>query len=78
MFEKLVELAREAKAAGMDKLGIGCLWERLRWYERVERINRDGSGWLLNDHYRSRYVRLMIAKHPEFRGFFELRELKAE
>ena len=38
---------------------------------------RSIGDYKLNDHYRSRYVRLIIEKHPELEGFFELRELKA-
>lgn len=74
---KLVELAREARAAGMKKCGISLLWERARWYWSVE---THGDDYKLNNLFRSRYARLMEQLYPdEFgNGFFETRQLKAE
>jgi hypothetical protein len=61
-------------ARGHTKLGIGMLNEVLRWqYGR----QTQGDVYKLNDHYRSRYVRLMIERHPEWDDVFETRQLTA-
>lgn len=73
---KLVELAREVKTRG-KRCGIRTLWEKMRWAFEIERDADDE--WKLNDHYHSRFARLIVETHPdEFDGFFELRQLKAE
>jgi hypothetical protein len=61
--------------AGHSRLGIGMLWERLRWVLHVEVTGNPVPR--LNDHHRSRYVRLMIQRHPEWSSVFELRELRS-
>ncbi len=76
VFDKLLELARVVKATNRPKFAIGCLWERLRWYEKIERTDQCGEAFELNDHFRSRYVRLLIERYPEFDGVFELRKLR--
>lgn len=76
VFAKLVELAREVKARG-KRCGIRTLWEKMRWAFEIERDADDE--FKLNDHYHSRYVRLIVDTLPdEFGGFFELRQLKSE
>jgi uncharacterized protein YicC (UPF0701 family) len=78
VYELLLRFARELKARGMDRGAIEMLWQRVRWFCQVERDEAE-SDFKLNDHFRSRYVRMMIADHPEeFGGFFELRRLRAE
>lgn len=72
----LVELIVFLQAKGRRKLGIGMLWEHLRWQVFISTTDAS-SGFKLNDHYRSRYVRLLVEQHPEFAGLFELRELRA-
>lgn len=75
VFNHLVRLAREVKSTGLKRCGISLLWERLRWFYWIE---CDASEkYRMNDNYRSRFVRLLIDKHPEFKGFFKLRRLRA-
>ena len=71
----LERLTDQALSAGMRRIGIGFLWERMRWTMRVER--RSGEDYKLNNNYRSRYVRLLIELHPEWESVFETRELRA-
>lgn len=71
LYGELVRLAREAKAAGAEKLGIRQLWERLRWWLRFE-VKRDGD-YRLNDHLTAHYSRLIMQREPDLAGFFETR-----
>lgn len=71
----LVRFAREAHAAGRSRIGIGALWERLRWYSSVETVN--GEPFKLNDNFRSRYARLLAEENPELAHLFETRKLRA-
>lgn len=55
------------------RIGIGMLFEVLRWqYGRTV-----GDDFKLNNNFRSRYVRLLIAHHPEWADAFETRTLRA-
>jgi hypothetical protein len=75
VYAKLVELAGELKARGFRRYGIASLFERLRWHFVVD---RGADDFKLNNNYRSRYSRKLMEEHPEFSGFFETRELKAQ
>jgi len=74
---ELMKLARRARARGVARLGIRMLWERLRWQLTVETYDPAGTPFKLNDHYHSRYVRLLCEQDPELGRLFELRELRA-
>lgn len=67
-----VRLADDWVARGRKRIGIGMLTEVLRWQYGRKTV---GDDFRLNNNYRSRYVRLMIAEHPRFEGVFETREL---
>jgi hypothetical protein len=72
VYAKLVELSRTAKRAGHERLGIRTLWERLRWFFKIE--VRSDDDFKLNDHYTSYYSRLIMQREPDLAGFFEIRE----
>jgi hypothetical protein len=70
----LERLTTDYLERGAKKVGIGMLTEVLRWqYSRSTR----GEIFKLNNSYRSRYVRLMVERHPEWDDVFETRELTA-
>lgn len=75
VYRELVVLARRARAAGRARIGIGMLWEVLRW-ERTLAGVEDGM-WKLNNSFRSRYARLIGQREPDLVDVFETRELKA-
>lgn len=76
VYRTLVRLVEEWLTTGRKRLAIGALWERLRWDLGIQTSSDDGFG--LNDHYRSRYARLLTQNHPEWpTGLFELRRLRA-
>ena len=74
VYENLVRLTRQAVQNGRRRIGIGMLFEVLRWNYVM---SSSGSDFKLNNNYRSHYVRLIIKLHPEWAGMFELRELRA-
>lgn len=73
VYDGLVRLALEARAAGRAKYGIAALVEVLRW----SRMTTTGEDFKLNNDYRSRYARLIMENVPELADFFEVREVKA-
>ncbi|MFE5089476.1 hypothetical protein [Streptomyces sp. NPDC056638] len=70
----LETLTADAIERGFQRIGIGMLFELLRY--RYGEATR-GDEFRLNNNFRSRYVRLLIEDHPEWRSFFELRALRA-
>lgn len=72
VYVELLRLAREAKARGVRKFGIGMLFEVLRW-NGTDTASRD---FKLNNDFRSRYAR-MIDGEQDLAGFFDLRELRS-
>jgi hypothetical protein len=75
VYAELARLARQAIARGHHRIGIRMLWEVMRWNLTVEVSAADE--FRLNDHYHSRYARLLMAREPDLRGIFELRTLKS-
>ena len=73
VLESFERLTRDWLARGRKRMGIGMLTEVLRW-QHGRRTT--GDEFQLNNNYRSRYVRLMIERHPEWETVFETRELK--
>jgi len=71
---RLVALARKAKRRGR-KVGIGALWEVMRWSFWMD---DDVEEFKLNNNYRSRYARLLMAQYPDLAGFFETRRLTSK
>jgi hypothetical protein len=74
VYVKLVELARQVKASGLNTYGIEGLFARLRWYYSFETT---GDPFKLNNSYRSRYVRLIMDTESDLKGFFHTRTLIA-
>lgn len=73
VYAALVREARVLLARGHKRLGVGMLWEVLRWQRMLH--TTDPAGWKLNNNHRSRYARLMMEQEPDLRGVFETREL---
>ncbi|MDH6624432.1 hypothetical protein M2271_002234 [Streptomyces sp. LBL] len=60
---------------GATRVGIGMLFEVLRWRYATA---TEGDEFRLNNNFRSRYVRLLIERHPEWAGAFEVRSLRTD
>ncbi len=78
VYDGLLKLARQADDApyaGRTSIGIGMLFEVLRWSWHIDGLPDDAEEWKLNNNYRSRYARLIMARNPDLDGLFELRKL---
>ena len=75
VYAELVQLCREARARGNEKLGIRLVSEVARWNLTIM-TNDPTSDFKLNDHYHSRYARLIMEQEKDLVGIFELRRLK--
>lgn len=74
VYDELVALARQGVRAGAHKLGIGMLFEVLRWNVA---LRTGGDEFKLNNNYRSYYARLIMVNEPDLVGVFETRQLHA-
>lgn len=74
VFRKFRELAEQIRASGWTRYSADALLHRIRWHYHVEKGDR---AFLINDHWSSRYARLLIDIDPSFQGFFELRRLRS-
>lgn len=71
------EIERRALAlqrVGAVRVGIGAIVEAMR-YDYA--LRTEGDDYKLNNNFRSRYARLLVADHPELRDVVELRELRS-
>lgn len=75
VFETLVKLARQAKAAGQTKYGVAALFEVMRWQHAMEK--RPGEPFKLCNGYRAFYARLVMSSCADLAGFFDIREQRA-
>lgn len=74
VYDELVALARKWKQAGHRHVGISMLFELIRWSRGLSTV---GDTFRLNNSYRSRYARLIMAQEADLRDFFETRELRS-
>lgn len=75
VYERLVALARQARARGRDKLGMKMLFEVVRWEHT---LRTDDPEFKLNNNYTAFYARLIMAREPDLRGIFDTREQRHE
>lgn len=75
VLESLIQIAREYRSAGRERIGVKALVEILRWH--MSQKTR-GDHFKLNNSYTSRYARLIVEKAPDLDGMIELRELRAQ
>ena len=72
VYAKLVELARGLAARGHRKIGIGMLFEVVRWHHYMQTSD---PVFKLNNNHRSRYARLIMRSEPDLSTIFDLRAL---
>lgn len=75
VYDAFVALTEDWIRRGHTRIGIKMLAEVLRW--QYGRKTADSSSFKLNNVFPSRYVRRMLAEHPEWADVFETRELKS-
>ena len=76
VYKTLVALARKWAQAGHDKCSIDMLFHLLRW-EYGTSTSGD-SGFRLNDHFTSRYARLISANEPDLADLFNTRSIRSD
>lgn len=67
---KLCRVWRERR--GDTKLGIGMLWEVMRWNLTLR--TETGEPFKLNNNHRSFYARKLMAHEPDLRDVFDTRK----
>jgi hypothetical protein len=76
VYTRLVEMARRWKTmTGESKVGIGMLFEVLRWDSGTKVATQEP--FKLSNDFRSRYSRLIMENEPDLRGVFNTRQLEA-
>ena len=75
VYALIVMYARQVKAAGRQHYSMDCIFHRVRWHVHIE--TRSDDDFKLNDHYTSRYARMVMENEPDLADFFELRLLKS-
>lgn len=73
VYDELVALARRWKHGGHHRVGIGMLWEVLRWNRALAGVG--DAAFKMNNSYRSRYARLIMRQEADLVDFFEIRAL---
>jgi hypothetical protein len=76
IYEMIVRFCRDVrKYNAKRRTSIDLIWGRLRWELSIE-VNPMGlEDYKLNNDFRSRYARLVMAQEPDLDGIFEVREL---
>lgn len=75
VYRALVSLARQWKDAGHERCSMDMLFHRLRWDYGIE---TRGDTFRLNDHFTSRYARLISANEPDLAPMFATRQLRGD
>jgi hypothetical protein len=75
VYRHLVELARAYVERGMKRLSIDHLFHLVRW--RMHEKTGGDELFKLNDHFTSRYARLIEDREPDLRGLFHNRHLRS-
>jgi len=76
VYDLFLAFAQDVMAVGHEHYSADAILHRIRWHYDVN-TNRD-EGFKINDHFTSRYARLLMKLDHRFEGFFELRQLKSE
>lgn len=74
IYDELVALARDLRDRGYTKLGIGMLFEVLRW-RRMKLTVASEHAFKLNNNFRAYYARLIMEREPDLDGAFDTRRL---
>jgi len=75
VYDRLRVLALDLVRSGKTRVGIGMLWEVLRW--QYARATTTDDGLRLNNNHRSRYARMLADREPELAEAFETRRLRS-
>lgn len=73
--DRLIAMTRTLMLKGHKRVGIGMLFEVLRWNHLQSTV---GDPFKLNNNYRAYYVRLIEQRCPDMVGLFEKRRSAAD
>ena len=76
VYSELVAQARLLKERGVKQIGIGLLYERLRWLQTIATAGADK--FKLNNDFRALYSRLIMGQESDMKDFFKVRERTEE
>jgi hypothetical protein len=84
VYEMFVHFMKELLRRGHRRISPNFIVDRIRWEMMAPTIATPGSGWhvaagkpfKINDHFASRYARLVIKRHPAAAKVIELREIR--
>ena len=76
VFKNLEALAEKLIRKGQKHIGIGYLFEILRYEQFISTVDSN-SDFTLNNSYRSRYARLLLERHPEWNDIIHTRALRS-
>lgn len=77
VYEALVHLARQLqKRRNMSKIGIGMLYEVLRWNYYMTTDSEDD--YKLSNDFRACYARKIMAEEPDLKGIFATKQSIAD
>lgn len=75
VYRQLRKMALSLVHRGYSHIGIGMLWETLRYHSMLGSTAAEDP-FRLNDHMRSRYARLLMDQEAELADVFETRRLR--
>jgi hypothetical protein len=76
VYSKLVEMVRSMHRRGRTRIGMGMLFEVLRWEYNLKADTEEP--FKLNNNYRAFYTRLIEQNNPELRGVLTSRKSIAD
>lgn len=75
VLDTMERLAQEWMQYGLRPMGNCMLWELARW--KTELHTTGDQGFKLNDKFRSRFIRALLKRHPEWKGYIKTRRLRS-
>lgn len=70
VYDLFSRFTQQAIDAGMKKMGVAFIFERMRWESMVV---TKGDPYKLNNNYKSYYSRMFESKNPQYEGLFTKR-----
>jgi hypothetical protein len=76
ILQRLVSRTRQLTSRGYERVGMGMLFELLRWDHLIS--STTGEPFKLNNSYRAYYARLIEHLHPDLTGVYTMRQSAAD
>lgn len=79
VYREFRDMALRLHNAGVRHYGAGAIFEAIRFHRAVDgRLGDDGDAFKVNNSFRSRYSRKLVAEDPaKWAGFFSFRLLRS-